>query len=279
MRFVKLEDEKVKETFEEKAARLAEKRQQLAARAKTRVYVATVCTYGMAFVILAAVVLSLPFPFVRRIWMKELWGYYGLLNALCFLIIANRFNHRNLSFAFAGLGVLVHDQIRIWHGVFYIRAHQGIDSGILFHVLLSLAITVFFVFVFGKAVHSIYRYQLFKSQDLQLDQSALAPRTNKKTNLVIWFVKAILFYGGIFYVARKVALLSNPDAAFGYLRILGGITFFVGFLAIGRALDRSSGGVERGPVAALKILSHAVMLGLIEWIIMNLSHVEYLIYS
>ncbi len=255
-------------------SKLLDKRQELSSQTKKRVDIAASWSYGMAVVLLAAVIFSMPFPFVRRVWMKELWGYYGLMNALCFLMIANQMNHRSLSFALAGLGVLFHDQIRNWSGAIYYWTHHGTHYSLLVYLLLSLVLALAILFIFGRAALAIYRYQVFKRRDLQLYPTETIPYTTSRKWLGV--LTPVLFYTCIYALVRK-ASQAGSEEAFGTLRMLGGGAFFFGFLAMGHTLDSFSKAAVSRRGTILKILIHLLCLGVIQAATMRQMHLESLL--
>lgn len=255
-------------------AKLLEKRKQLSSHTQTRVKTASSWAYAMALVLLAAVILSVPFPFVRRAWMKELWGYYGLMNALCFLMIASQINHRNLSFAFAGMGLLVHDQIRSWSGAAYLWTHRGFDSDILRHLILSVLMALTILFIFGRAAAAIYKYQVFKRREFE--QGTLEEASIRRRNEILGTLGAAFLYGCIYFAVHR-AFQAEPHTAFGILRVLGGGAFFLGFLFIGQTLDSFFRSKASARMTAVQIVLHILALILIQSAVSGFMTPEFLL--
>ncbi len=237
-----------------------EKQESLSLNAKKKVQFARNLSYWLAVIIAFAVVLSLPFPFVRRNWMRELWGYYGLMNAAYFFVIASRLNHRNLALPVTALGILFYDQIRTWHSFIYYFSQKGSDFRIDVYLVVSILLASFIFVVFISVIKCITQYQLFKRDELKLYS------TSKETKAVSFkpVLFSLLFYFLINFTAQHAALLE-PRTAYGTLRILGSIGCAGSFYLIGKILELYLKNKDFKKHAVLGIIFHIIFLIFTQW--------------
>ena len=103
-------------------------------------------------------------------------------------------------------------------------------------------------------------------------------RPEVEKNEWVAFALMMIFYAGAFVVIRTVSEYE-PLSAYGTLRIVGAVVFFLGFLVSGAHLDYFLKKGQKNQIGGLLMLSHAVMLGLIEWKIAEGMSPELLIVS
>ncbi|MSR77115.1 MAG: hypothetical protein EXS63_02660 [Candidatus Omnitrophica bacterium] len=237
---------------------------------KVRVIISSLAVAAMGVAILLAVLFSVPFPLVRKVWIEEMWGYYGLMNSICFFLIARGMWRMHASAPFAGLGILIHEQILTWRGFSYLQAHLMLNSQSVLFVGLSFLITGGLGFIFIRAICHIFAYRQFKHGH---DKSHTTGSPSRDFGGVIFF-SALLVLSWVAHDSVGSIMHFKVNVAYSCLRILGGFLFFATFLAIGYEVDLFFKQGRWNSAATLRLVGYGLMLVVVQFFIYSHMPIE-----
>ena len=187
-----------------------------------------------AISLLVGVIFSLPLPFVRRIWLNDLWGYYGLMNSVCFLLLSQAMRSMHVSAVFAGFGLLLHEQIRAWRSFLYIHSQHQADTTSFVYMAASVLLAFILLSIFVGATISVFRYQKFKREHPKSSDEEKTPE-NKLQN---YYAVIYLAIYAVFYVLLKRVSELEYKTALPLFPLLGMFVLMSGFFAIGLEADK-----------------------------------------
>ncbi len=211
----------------------------------------------MALMMLAASVFTLPFPFVRPMWIGEIWGYYGLLNSVCFIAISQGLSRFSMSAAVSGMAITLYDQWLTWHA-FLLRFNAGeLDGDSLLYMGISLLVGGVLIMLLLSSMRASYLH-------IQHHRGEKENQVQKARKVLILTSVMSVLYIGLILVAGKAAHL-DPPVAYATLRILGVPACLLAGARIGGLLQTGfeNGGMDPSTIA--RIIFHALFFAWILW--------------
>ena len=109
-----------------------------------------------AGLILAAAIFSWPFPFVRQIWVQEVLGLTGIINAVILVVIGRSMKHLSLVAPFAGLGLVFSEITILSRSFVFLYRVSKVEKGDLCFFTLSLAVILVLAVLFWSGFCRIY---------------------------------------------------------------------------------------------------------------------------
>ena len=213
----------------------------------------------MALLMLAASVFTLPFPFARKIWLEEVWGYYGLMNTCTFLLIAAAMKRMSLAAVVIGLGVMTYDQLLTWRGLLFLYHRQGLGAKAFLFVALSLVVVGILIAVFASSYHAISRYYRLKRDYVNPShREAWILRIPASLDAALFAGSAAAYL--LLFAASSAVASYDPKTSYALLRILGGAATVLGFFGIGLEAEKMIRTGAHRPLSLFKICVHAAFL-------------------
>ena len=227
-------------------------------KAKASVTFASQILAVMGVLILAASILSLPFPFVRKIWFEEYWGYYGILNSVCFLWISREMAGMSLAAAFAGLGILLYEQVLTWAGFYHLLLQDpSLDQKTIIFMAVSTLTSLILLGVFIFAIRAIFIAISFKNENLSEENKEKSEGKALSLHWVLQIILAVI-YATLFYAITRISTLE-PKPAISSLRLLGQILSLTVFFAIGNEVKRCLKNGRLTFPAAIRLMIHGTL--------------------
>lgn len=110
-------------------------------------------------VVLAVVsIFSIPFPFYRQNWIREVWGLTGLIHALIFLLLSRQVEKISLPATFGVLGLLLNEQILLLCSFYRLFAYNMLTAPYFFFFVISEALILGFGYFFISNSRDLYFY-------------------------------------------------------------------------------------------------------------------------
>lgn len=188
--------------------------------------------FVVALCLIAAVVLSIPFPFVRKIWLREVWGYYGPINAANFMIVALGLRRKSVQAILCGLAVVFYELFLTWQGFSYFSSHEELTPAIVYFSAGVGALILVLLIIFLKCLQTIFLYYGIKSE------SQHSPPARTRRN---YGVRCGIFALYLIAPAAIYWLPAEPQSRefLATLRLLTEAICLVGAAGIGYELHRT----------------------------------------
>ncbi len=225
-----------------------------------------------ALVLFLVSLFSLPFPFVRQIWLQPVVGALGFVNCGLLFWMAGRIRKLVYPAAFAGLGLVFHEQLLAWRGFLTLRYHNITDKHDIFFLIGTLILTAALAAVFTRCLKFLTEHSKSYSREFYLIN-----RQTLKSKAVFFqsnaFVESILGYG-VLIAALWISRLLDLKIHFSACKIIAELTCVIGFYGIGRELDFYLKDLQKKPLLIVKILSHVLVMAGVLWVIYRIMPIE-----
>lgn len=216
---------------------------------------------------LAACVFPVPFPFVRQIWTRELFGFTGLLNVLFFGWISQRMKKMHLPPVIAGIGLFIHEIILTLYGFAHLTASgQAGEKDFLF-LAASMIMSLIYFTLLLRAVGPLIRYKKWFYHD--------GPGAEEKIQSpgFLPLLLSLLIYATLFVAAYQSGMFSWRVQA-AILKGAGQGGSFLAFLGIGYEIQFHLRQEQSALQCGVKGLSHLTSLAIILWLVYRLLPIE-----
>lgn len=225
-----------------------------------------------ALVILLASLFSLPFPFVRQLWLQSVIGALGFVN--CGLILWMTARIRSLSYPaiFGGFGLIFHEQLLAVRSFAALYRRNAAGE----HDALFLAATVVFclglAFLFGKCLKPLTGHSKSFGRDFYMEHRR-SISTEAASLQVQTLVENVAIYSVLMIGLWQSRVLDLP-LHFSACKLIGELTCVAGFRGIAKEIDLYYKEAQQKGVMLVKILSHILVAGGVLFIIYKIMPVE-----
>jgi hypothetical protein len=189
---------------------------------------------GIAVLLTAALLFSIPFPFVRKVWFGEIWGYYGLMNIICFAAIAWGLNKMSVIAVIVGLAALLYEQLLTWLGFYQLYTAGAVTQPVLYFISFSVVLTLILLTVYLKAFSAIHLYYDVKRELGKKRFTAMDTDTAKYAWRFGVFMLYFLIPAGVYFMPSGFQSAEILAA----MRILGFATCLISASGIGYEVQR-----------------------------------------
>lgn len=215
---------------------------------------------------------SVPFPFVRQIWLEPVVGALGFVNSGLLMWFANRIRKLVYPVAFAGLGLVFHEQLLAGRGFVTLFYHHAVSPDDFLFLLGTLILTAGLAVIFIRCLSPLEEYARKYAREFYLEN-----RKPLKEKAVFFqsdaFVESVLGYG--FLIAGLwFSRFLNLKLHFSACKIIAELTCVIGFYGIGREFELYLKEIQSKSILTIKSLSHLLVMGGVLWVIYRIMPIE-----
>ncbi len=230
---------------------------------KAEINRASTILMGYSLLLATASLFSIPFPFVRQIWIREIWGISGLVHAFIFLVIKMRIQKASFAAGVAGFGLILNEQILAWrtflydftHGTAVLRDAVFLSGSVLFNLFLAA--------VLWSVCKAIYKFRVQQKDYNGTDTGQIEGYEESDFAVLIGVILGYAATFGMLYIA----LFLKPTSQYGIFKILGALISLFSFGGIGHEINLYAQAKQTLFFCATKAVSHGLLLAAILWVI------------
>lgn len=226
----------------------------------------------LAVIILIVSLFSLPFPFVRQIWLQSVMGALGFVNCGLILWLSSRIRQLSYPAAVGGLGLVFHEQLLAMRGFLTLRYHHAVDQHDVLFLTGTFVLTGVLAVIFINCLKPLEDYSKTFARDFYVENRELV---SEKTGS---FQRNALIESVIVYAILILALwqsrMLDLKLHFSVCKLVGELTCINAFYGVGRELDIYFKEVQRKNMAIIKIFSHLFVMSGVLWIIYRIMPIE-----
>lgn len=216
--------------------------------------------------IIAASIFVFPFPFVRAVWIREVWGITGLIHAFLFMLISSRISKASLPAPLAGIGIIVNYEILTFFGFFYIAAHRSLQLRDILFLLATVLSGIFLSVLLGDIFKSLCRLRTQKAaKQLSATADENIWKSYHETDSSALVISAIGYL--LVFISLYIVLSLDETSQYGGLKIIGVFISPLSFGGIGQEIDYYLQGKQNRFFCIIKSMTHALALASILWVI------------
>ena len=214
---------------------------------------------------IAANLFTFPFPFVRAVWIREVWGITGLIHAVLFYVISRRIVRASLAAPLAGIGLIINYLILTCRGfqhVFF-RQEAHLDDWIFF---LATALLGFFLnWMFLDIFKIVYKARF------QKNHHATDPQVGKLYDVTDSGALIVSAVGYVFVFGMLYMSFSLDEAMrYGSLKLIASLISPLSMGGIGQEIDYYLHNKQSRFFCIVKSSTHLLILIGILWIVYRL---------
>jgi predicted permease len=212
-------------------------------------------------VLLIAALFSQPFPHVRSIWTKEVWGLLGLINSFLFIVFARRIENRSVTASLAILGILINDQILSFRGFYQLALQNAVHLEDVLFLIFSVLATVILSLCAARVTQinlSVTHIHSESSSD-----SVFAP-----------LVMSAIAYAVIIGFLVGSSFIYEDEYRFALFRMLGEAVSVVAMAGIGFEIKNYRKNRQSQTLCIVKACTHLLVLVTLLWILYRLIPIQ-----
>lgn len=217
-------------------------------------------------------VLSLPFPFVRQVWLSSVFGTFGLLNTGLILWLSYRIQNLVYPAFWAGLGLVFHELILAGRGFLTLLYHGALHSHDGYFLIGTLLAATFLGFIFASCQKPLLEHSRnYPAETYLKTHEPLA----QKSSFFQWqaltqSAAAYCVFGAILYGASFLEL----HFYFSICKVIAELTCVTAFYGMGREADLYLKQLQPKWAMLAKAASHLVAMSMVLWIIYRVMPIE-----
>lgn len=226
----------------------------------------------LALVILIVSLFSLPFPFVRQIWLQSIVGALGFVNCGLILLLSSRIRQLSYPAAAAGLGLVFHEQLLALRGFLTLQYHHAADQHDVLFLIGTFILTAGLALIFIKCMKPLEDHSKTFARDFYLDNHR--PVSEKAVSFQgNAFIESAIIYA-ILILALWQSQTFDLKLHFSVCKLVGELTCINAFYGAGRELDIYFKETQKKNIALVKTASHFLVMSGVLWIIYRIMPIE-----
>ncbi len=205
--------------------------------------------------VLGASLIGIPFPFSRVLWIRSLLGVSGLINSGLFVLIAKRIRKFSLPAVFAGLGVLLYEQVLVWTAFITVTSKSPAQWQDWACLLSSIGAVLFLLFFIFPVINPLCNYIKATPRKLYMNQHILI--SEKKWQLQTeTLVMNLILYSGLFIAAWQSTLRVPLEFHYAAFKVLSEAVCVLSLLGIAQEVIFFLEEMQSKLLCMLKICTH-----------------------
>ena len=210
-----------------------------------------------AIAIIAAVIFSFPFPFVRQVWIKEATGLTGLINSVFLIVIARAMKRLEFSAPLAGLGLILNEVVIVWRSYNYLALHGSPSRYQIYFLCVSIFANFLMALLFMIAFKRLYRLYATGFEKSHKEIIKVAPMPAFMT-FVLNSAAYLMVVAGVY-----IGHFFHGGLRFSMYEFLGEVSALIAAIGIGHEIKACLNGGQAWPQGIIKSLSHFLALAVI----------------
>lgn len=206
---------------------------------------------AFAAILVVLSITPIPFPFIRQLWVREVWGLTGLLDAFLFFLISRNIKRYPLPASFAALGLILNEELLMGHTFWRLLAHGPVTKQPICFMLGSVLVCLLLIILLGDLIEQAWLYKISAH--------------HAYFNLPI----LVSLIGYVIVLAGLLVTFTHAPIALRYslLKIASIIGSTVSFLIVGGELQNYLHYRENKNSCFWKIVGHGIGLAVILYVI------------
>ncbi len=211
-------------------------------------------------------IFSVPFPFVRNLWVQEIWGISGFINAMIFLFMSYEIERFSIAAALAGIGLTLHEMILATRGFLYLTRLGKVDTRDILFLAGSFFLCLILLGVFFYSFKRTYHHQ----KRIAAQKNSENPHTVNSYEGGFQYLIASLFGYFLAFAVIYKSLSLQHRIGYGTFKTIGAFVSVGAFVGIGLEIQRYIEIRQTKLYCLVKVASHFIALAAVLWAVYKL---------
>ncbi len=211
-----------------------------------------------------AAIFSIPFPFYRPNWIREVWGLTGLMHAFSFLLLSRQIEKVSLPATLGILGLLLNEQLLVLFSFLRLFSYSMFSIPYLLFFLFSEAVVFALAFSFLSDIRILCAY-LKKPVSYMKYSDQEKPHGVNDSGLHFLFGSGLCYaiFAGLIYQTFSLP----PSFTYSIMKITGCLVSLSSFVWAGLEIQEYFFGRQKLILCQVKVITHALLLFGFLWVI------------